>query len=156
MHRETRFFQTRILSVIFTKLFIYKTIFLFNLFNFRFQFVSVLLEHMFSHISNVEKIATMKMNIWVSKRNLKCTQNGCKNKFAYTLDYTKHRDAHEYEGLTCGVCRSLQTSPVTYARHLRAEHEAFLFLKETQAEDTIQTKQVLNILYAICKTSCTR
>ena len=41
---------------------------------YRFRFVSVLLEHLYSHVSNVEKIATMKMNIWVSKRNLKCTQ----------------------------------------------------------------------------------
>ena len=98
-----------------------------------------------SHMVNVEKIATMKMNIWVSKRNLKCTQYGCKMKFAYTLDYTKHRDAHAYEGLTCGVCQIVQPSPVVYARHLRAEHEAYLFLTETQSEDTQLSKQVIFI-----------
>ena len=146
MHRETRFFLTSVFCPSYSRNFGFLKYHYFQFDNSRFQFVSVLLEHMFSHISNVEQIATMKMNIWVSKRNLKCTQNGCKKKFAYTLDYTKHRDAHEYEGLTCGVCRSLQPSPVMYARHLREEHETFLFLMETQAEDTIQTKQVRNII----------
>jgi hypothetical protein len=102
----------------------------------RFRFVSVLLEHLRCHVANVEKIVEMKMKIWVKRGNLKCGRQGCsRQKYAYTLDYTKHRDSHEYAGLACDVCGAEQGGPHRYAAHMRSEHEEYLFLTETQPED---------------------
>jgi hypothetical protein len=109
----------------------------------RFRFASVLLEHLPCHVgaAAVEKIVEMRMKIWVKRGSLKCGRAECcggaakQQKFAYTLDYVQHRDGHEYAGLACAVCGSVQGSPARYAAHLRAEHEAYLYLTDTQAED---------------------
>jgi hypothetical protein len=103
----------------------------------RFRFVSVLLEHLRCHVANVEKIVEMKMKIWVKRGNLKCGRPGCaRQKYAYTLDYTRHRDSHDYVGLACDVCGAEQgSSPQRLAAHMAAAHEEYLFRMETQPED---------------------
>ena len=71
----------------------------------------------------------MKMKIWVNGRKLKCKENGCKKKHAYTLEYTKHRDGHTYAGLQCAICNRPQPSPADYATHMAGEHPNELSLQ---------------------------
>ena len=103
----------------------------------KFRFTSVLIEHLASHTPSVEKIVEMKLKIWINGSKLKCTEVGCKKKFAYTLEYTKHRDNHQYSGLTCSLCGSAQAGPALYAAHLKSEHREQLFSTETQPEDLL-------------------
>ena len=49
----------------------------------KFRFTSVLIDHMSSHAANVENIVEMKLKIWVNGSKLKCSEPGCKKKFAY-------------------------------------------------------------------------
>ena len=77
------------------------------------------------------------MKIWVNGRKLKCKENGCKKKHAYTLEYTKHRDNHHYSGLTCSLCGAAQSGPAVFAAHLKSEHRDQLFSTETQPEDLL-------------------
>ena len=69
------------------------------------------------------------MKIWVNGRKLKCKENGCKKKHAYTLEYTKHRDGHTYAGLQCAICNRPQPSPADYATHMAGEHPNELSLQ---------------------------
>jgi hypothetical protein len=101
----------------------------------KFRFTSVLLDHLQTHTVNVDNIVEMKLKIWVNGRKLKCSETGCKKKYAYTLEYTKHRDSHHYEGLSCGVCGCKQLGPADYASHIKKEHPEHLTPTETQAED---------------------
>eukprot|EP00092_Neocalanus_flemingeri_P005869 GFUD01006317.1.p1 GENE.GFUD01006317.1~~GFUD01006317.1.p1 ORF type:complete len:3795 (+),score=856.15 GFUD01006317.1:678-11387(+) len=101
----------------------------------KFRFTSVLLDHLQTHTVNVENIVEMKLKIWVNGRKLKCSETGCKKKYAYTLEYTKHRDSHHYEGLNCAVCGSKQLGPADYASHIKREHQEHLFAVETHSED---------------------
>ena len=101
----------------------------------KFRFTSVLIEHLASHTPSVDKIVEMKLKIWINGSKLKCTEVGCKKKFAYTLEYTRHRDNHQYEGLNCAVCGSSQSGPAAYAAHLKSEHRDHLFSTETHQDD---------------------
>ena len=103
----------------------------------KFRFTSVLIEHLASHTPSVEKIVEMKLKIWINGSKLKCTEVGCKKKFAYTLEYTKHRDNHQYSGLTCSLCGAAQAGPAVFAAHLKSEHREQLFSTETQPEDLL-------------------
>jgi len=103
----------------------------------KFRFTSVLIEHLASHTPSVEKIVEMKLKIWINGSKLKCTEVGCKKKFAYTLEYTKHRDNHQYSGLTCSLCGAAQAGPAVFAAHLKSEHREVLFSTETQPEDLL-------------------
>ena len=103
----------------------------------KFRFTSVLIEHLATHTPSVEKIVEMKLKIWINGSKLKCTEVGCKKKFAYTLEYTRHRDNHQYEGLTCSVCGSSQSGPAVYAAHLKSEHPEHLTSTETHQDDLI-------------------
>ena len=103
----------------------------------KFRFTSVLIEHLASHTPSVEKIVEMKLKIWINGSKLKCTEVGCKKKFAYTLEYTKHRDHHQYSGLACSLCGLAQAGPALYAAHLKSEHREQLFSTETQPEDVL-------------------
>ena len=105
----------------------------------KFRFTSVLIDHMASHTANVENIVEMKLKIWNNGSKLKCSEAGCKKvkKFAYTLDYTRHRDSHAYEGLQCSVCGAEQSGPAAYATHLKEEHRDHLFSTETHQDDLV-------------------
>ena len=103
----------------------------------KFRFTSVLIDHMSSHTVNVENIVEMKLKIWVNGSKLKCSEPGCKKKFAYTLEYTRHRDAHLYSGLQCSVCGSPQSGPAAYAAHLKEEHQEHLYSTETHQDDLV-------------------
>ena len=101
----------------------------------KFRFTSVLIEHMSSHHVNVQMQVEMKLKIWVNGSKLKCTEPGCKKKFAYTLEYTKHRDSHQFEGLKCAECGAEQNSPAEYSAHLKQEHQEHLYSPETHPDD---------------------
>ena len=91
----------------------------------KFRFTSVLLDHLQTHTVNVENIVEMKLKIWVNGRKLKCSELGCKKKYAYTLEYTKHKDSHHYEGLKCGVCNTKQAGPADYAAHIKRANSPY-------------------------------
>ena len=104
----------------------------------KFRFTSVLIDHMASHYaSNVDNIVEMKLKIWNNGSKLKCNFPGCKKKCAYTLDYTKHRDNHLYEGLACSVCSAVMASPAEYSVHLKEEHPDHLFSTESHQDDLV-------------------
>ena len=104
----------------------------------KFRFTSVLIDHMASHYAtNVDNIVEMKLKIWNNGSKLKCNFPGCKKKCAYTLDYTKHRDNHLYEGLSCSVCGQAQASPSAYSVHLKEEHPDHLFSTESHQDDLV-------------------
>ena len=101
----------------------------------KFRFTSMLVDHLQTHTQNVDSIVEMRLKIWVNGRKLKCAEPGCKKKFAYTLEYTRHRDTHQYAGLNCSLCQAEQTGPTEYAAHIRAEHRDHLFSSQTHQDD---------------------
>ena len=104
----------------------------------KFRFTSVLIEHMASHYGNNLDIVEMRLKIWNNGSKLKCAAPGCKkSKYVYTLDYTKHRDNHLFEGLSCSVCGAAQSSPKQYSDHLVAEHKDHLFSTESHQDDLV-------------------
>jgi hypothetical protein len=92
----------------------------------QFTFLSEHLVHLEMHTTDVDQFVEMSIKVWVPDRRLKCDL--CKKfKTSYTLEYARHRDKHNVEGLACKKCMIEVNTPLEYAEHLKIHHPKKIF-----------------------------